>query len=921
MTISSQTRQAGPFTGNGATTAFPFAFKVFTAADLVVVRTDLSGVDSTLVLGTDYSVALNADQNANPGGTITLPVALASGFKLTATSGLANLQPTDLTNQGGFYPAVINNALDRLTILVQQLANGLARSLKFPISDGTDGNPTMPGKDLRKGRVLAFHETTGDPVQGPSIADVNTVAGNIVSINTVSTNIVDVVAVADNMADVNTVAADIANVNTVAANIADVVAVADDIVDVNTVADNLVDVTNFAGVYYGGSTSDPATRRDGSPLQNGDLYFNTSTSRLRVFSETAGVWLEGNAGSVAVQNLSGDGVETEFALATAPVSENNTQVYISGVYQQKDQYSISGTTLTFTSAPPAGTNNIEVVTLNTLPLGVTSDDLVQTAPAPGGLWTTVRGFISWMVDRWDALTSSVGSSLVGFLQAGTGAVQRTAEAKMRETVSVKDFGAVGDGVADDTAAIQAAIDNHGFAFVPAGTYLISSPIVLKNQYATGLIGESCRRTTIKAAVAMTCVIDLYDAATDFYAGVSDYKLYDINLDGNSLATYGLYVRKRHNLDARLVRVEGCSTAFWLADSWMDNLHDCYSHYCTNGFHLEGANHNSSFNRCHVAGASGVPVYFGGVNRLDGNENVVFRDILLDDCDTTQIVVDLGLAEQFATFDGGYIGEYPEGVLNTAAIVKVNSGKAIFKSAKIFGADSAVNAGTGGLSLFWRNGGDVIFENCVISIHDYAHLLHSSSNNVGKLVIDRSTVINGNNYAAYSMVNKFDLLPVESSVYKLTPKVFGIDLSYAEFLPSGSFSNTTPERISRRVEALTSGGYASLYFNVNAIPADCDFIILLMEYESNINLFCRFAGSPLGGGTINDLEAAIPTNTQRSTRIAFVSTSGMTLTTTPGVVEISKQGGGAFSAGDYFKIYKFTLMPTNYSGRKPFTLEF
>jgi hypothetical protein len=469
MTISSQTRQAGPFTGNGATTAFPFAFKVFTAADLVVVRTDLSGVDSTLVLGTDYSVALNADQNANPGGTITLPVALASGFKLTATSGLANLQPTDLTNQGGFYPAVINNALDRLTILVQQLANGLARSLKFPISDGTDGNPTMPGKDLRKGRVLAFHETTGDPVQGPSIADVNTVAGNIASINTVSTNIVDVVAVADNMADVNTVAANIANVNTVAANIADVVAVADDIVDVNTVADNLVDVTNFAGVYYGGSTSDPATRRDGSPLQNGDLYFNTSTSRLRVFSETAGVWLEGNAGSVAVQNLSGDGVETEFALATAPVSENNTQVYIGGVYQQKDQYSISGTTLTFTSAPPSGTNNIEVVTLNTLPLGVTSADLVQFQPA------------------------------------GTGAVLRTVEDALRDLVSVKSFVT---GLND--AAFQAAIDslptNGGMVFVPPGNYTFSNTVNLRSGvYLMGMGGRDGVRITANGITALSAV--------------------------------------------------------------------------------------------------------------------------------------------------------------------------------------------------------------------------------------------------------------------------------------------------------------------------------------------------------------------------------------------------------------------------------
>jgi hypothetical protein len=67
-----------------------------------------------------------------------------------------------------------------------------------------------------------------------------------------------------------------------------------------------------------------------------------------------------------------------------------------------------------------------------------------------------------------------------FLQAGSGAVQRTVQSKLRDVVSVKDFGAVGDGVADDTVAIQAALDS-GARVVElsnGGTHLVSSMLTV-----------------------------------------------------------------------------------------------------------------------------------------------------------------------------------------------------------------------------------------------------------------------------------------------------------------------------------------------------------------------------------------------------------------------------------------------------------
>lgn len=159
MTISTEVRKAGPFIGNDSASVFPFAFKVFKAADLIVVRRqDNIGEETTLVLDSDYHVTLNGNQDTTPGGVVTLVAgALASGFTLVVSSELPYLQPTDLTNQGGFYPKVITNALDRLTIFCQQLLEITGRTLKLPITAPTNISAEIPLPNPSE--LIAWNET------------------------------------------------------------------------------------------------------------------------------------------------------------------------------------------------------------------------------------------------------------------------------------------------------------------------------------------------------------------------------------------------------------------------------------------------------------------------------------------------------------------------------------------------------------------------------------------------------------------------------------------------------------------------------------------------------------------------------------------------------------------------------------------
>ena len=180
MTINSTTRQTNNLAGNGNAATFPFSFKVFTDADVVVKKLETStNIETTLTLGlnNDYIVTLSEDQNGNPGGSITLKQGgnnfnLPTGFQLVITSAVEPLQGTDLTNQGGFYPEVINDALDKSVILHQQQQTELDRSIKLAQTNTIGNLEITENVNDRKGKFFTFDDQ-GNLILSTSTVDPN----------------------------------------------------------------------------------------------------------------------------------------------------------------------------------------------------------------------------------------------------------------------------------------------------------------------------------------------------------------------------------------------------------------------------------------------------------------------------------------------------------------------------------------------------------------------------------------------------------------------------------------------------------------------------------------------------------------------------------------------------------------------------
>lgn len=258
------------------------------------------------------------------------------------------------------------------------------------------------------------------------------------------------------------------------------------------------------------------------------------------------------------------------------------------------------------------TQNANAVAINggTLDgITITNSSISADDGASGSIFTSVQGFIN-------KLFSSAGAALIGFIQLGAGAIVRTVRDKLREYVSVKDFGAAGDGVTDDSAAIQAAIDYlttlyGGTLFFPDGRYLLNTPVTIKSNITIAGVGTGTNGTVAKGS---------YLIANNATACLTADSVQKIKFENIGFLAQGpgvgvAYAYKQTNLAAYTSRTE-----FYDCDVWANMGGGFYGNFILTTWR------RCQFGYLGTAGAKFLPIYSKG--DISGNQT---NANLIEDC--------------------------------------------------------------------------------------------------------------------------------------------------------------------------------------------------------------------------------------------------------------------------------------------------
>lgn len=142
------------FTGDGATVTWPFNFKITDASDLYVYTTSIEGVEFPLE---NWIATLNANQNTNPGGTITTEFPVADGIPGVIMRNMSFTRVNEFTDS--IPPHVIEEELDRVTAYALQLRERLDRSVHVSAATQEFADVNLRNVPTRRGKLIGFDLT------------------------------------------------------------------------------------------------------------------------------------------------------------------------------------------------------------------------------------------------------------------------------------------------------------------------------------------------------------------------------------------------------------------------------------------------------------------------------------------------------------------------------------------------------------------------------------------------------------------------------------------------------------------------------------------------------------------------------------------------------------------------------------------
>ena len=359
------------YTSTGQT-AFNFSFQVNASSELQVYVNDVVKAETT-----HYSVSLNGDGT----GTVTFNSATTAGEIITIIGDQPLSRTTVFQTGQTNNPTTLETEFDNVLIRQQQLKEITDRSIQLKPSttrtvtgSGTSGPLQFPfdaNVSNNADKLIAYDSNGTSLILGPTSAGLTTLSAIATEVQTLAGIASDITAAAGISSNITTVAGlstEISNLSGVSAS--DLTAVANiggtvlgnvsgAVANINQVASNLSAISDFAGIYLGAASSNPTQDPDGSALDGGELYFNTSTNQLKVYSTSSG-WQ--NAGSVT----NGTSARFKFTISGTPTTisgaddagntlaydANFMDVYLNGVKQVNgvDVTITSGTSIVFASA-------------------------------------------------------------------------------------------------------------------------------------------------------------------------------------------------------------------------------------------------------------------------------------------------------------------------------------------------------------------------------------------------------------------------------------------------------------------------------------------------------------------------------------------------------------------------------------------